>query len=210
MAESRNGVSPIVAIAATSITLFSLVGIGVLTGVIPSSYSRSAEQRAPAASVATPAPAPATASFASSAPEQRPTRERTARKPPEPTRVASAQPAARLAPPPVCENCGTVTSVNVGEKKGEGSGLGAVAGGLVGGVLGNQVGGGSGRKIATVAGVAGGALAGHELEKRYKSERHYEVAVRMDDGTVRHFAYDSEPGYVAGDKVRVVDGQLTR
>jgi outer membrane lipoprotein SlyB len=100
--------------------------------------------------------------------------------------------------------------VNAVEKKGEGSGLGAVAGGVVGGLLGNQVGGGTGRTIATVAGVAGGALAGNEVEKRYKTERRYDVAVRMDDGTTRHFTYEEAPGYEPGDKVKVVDGRLTR
>ncbi|MGE5523191.1 MAG: glycine zipper 2TM domain-containing protein [Rhodospirillaceae bacterium] len=208
MTENKTKVSPIVAIAATSITLFSLVGIGVLTGIIPSSYSRDAEQQTVAAPAA----------------EQKAPRERTAHRTSEPTRVASADSRAmsteprrvaaaeapKRAAPAVCASCGTVTSVNAVEKKGEGSGLGAVAGGVVGGLLGNQVGGGNGRTIATVAGVAGGALAGHEVEKRYKAERHYDVAVRMDDGSIRHFTYESQPEYQPGDKVKVADGRLTR
>ncbi len=193
MSEIKAKVSPIVAIAATSVTLFSLVGVGVLTGIIPSSYSRDAEQAAAVAADAKPQGAA----------------ERPARRSSEPVRVAStAQP--KRVTSATCAACGTVTAVNAVETKGEGSGLGAIAGGVVGGVLGNQVGGGSGRQIATVAGVAGGALAGHEIEKRYKAERHYSVAVRMDDGTTRHFTYESTPPYEPGDKVKVVDGRLTR
>lgn len=198
MSDNKSKVSPIVAIAATSITLFSLVGIGVLTGIIPSSYSRNAEQQA-AASATEPAPA--------AAPVQKSAQRPAPRKASEPARVASAtpsKPAARA----ICGNCGTVVSIQVVEEKGEGSGLGAIAGGVVGGVLGHQVGGGRGRDLATVAGVAGGALAGHEIEKRTKSSRHYDVNVRMEDGSSRHFTYESAPAFQPGDPVKVIDGRL--
>lgn len=192
MSENKIKVSPIVAIAATSITLFSLVGIGVLTGIIPSSYSKDAEQQA-AVSAATP--------------EHKTSQSAVPRKSPEPARVASA-PAPKPAARAVCGNCGTIASVKVVEEKGEGSGLGAIAGGVVGGVLGNQVGGGRGRDIATVAGLAGGALAGHEIEKRAKSTRRYDVSVRMEDGSSRHFDYESAPAFQPGDRVKVVDGRI--
>ena len=99
-------------------------------------------------------------------------------------------------------------SVDAVKRKGEGSGLGAVAGGVAGGLLGNQIGRGSGRTVATVVGVAGGAYAGHEVEKHVKSDTDYVVAVRMDDGSTRTFNYDNMPGYRAGDKVKVVEGAL--
>lgn len=102
-----------------------------------------------------------------------------------------------------------MTSVDAIKQQGEGSGLGAVAGGVVGGLLGNQVGGGSGRKIATVAGAAGGAYAGHQAEKHLKSTVRYDVNVKMDDGSTRTFSYDAQPAFQAGSKVRVVDGVLT-
>jgi uncharacterized protein YcfJ len=41
--------------------------------------------------------------------------------------------------------------------------LGTGAGALIGGVLGHQVGGGTGRTVATVAGVAAGGFAGYKL-----------------------------------------------
>lgn len=62
-----------------------------------------------------------------------------------------------------------------------------MAGGVLGGVLGNQVGGGTGRALATVAGAVGGGFLGNTIEKRNRTETVYEVRVRMDDGSVRHF-----------------------
>ena len=44
------------------------------------------------------------------------------------------------------------------------SGAGALMGAIAGGVLGNQIGGGSGRALATVAGVMGGAIMGDRIE----------------------------------------------
>ncbi len=50
---------------------------------------------------------------------------------------------------------------------------GAVVGAVVGGLLGNQVGGGSGKKVATVAGVVGGAYAGREIDRRHVGGEKY-------------------------------------
>jgi len=193
-------VSPIVAIAAGSLIVFSLVGVGVMTGFIPSSRSQNVEATQPPA-----VQAPAAATHATAPREKAATAP--VRRASEPARVASARPT-HSAAVPVCAQCGTVSDIRVIEQKGEGSGLGAVAGGVVGGLLGNQVGGGNGRTIATVAGAAGGAFAGHQVEKKMKSTKHYEISVRMDDGAIRHFTYEEQPQFQPGDKVRVVDGRL--
>jgi uncharacterized protein YcfJ len=50
---------------------------------------------------------------------------------------------------------------------------GAVIGAVVGGLLGNQVGGGNGKKVATVAGVVGGAYAGREIDRRHVGGQKY-------------------------------------
>ena len=42
---------------------------------------------------------------------------------------------------------------------------GTVLGGVAGGLLGSQIGGGSGKKVATVVGAAGGAYAGNQVQK---------------------------------------------
>src|SRR5690606_6777731 len=114
-------------------------------------------------------------------------------RPAEPVRPAASASAPRVAAVKICAECGTVRAVNLVENPGEGSGLGAIAGGVVGGILGNQIGDGSGRRIATVAGAAGGAYAGHQIEKRVKTTRYWNVVVRMEDGTTRNFPFDTEP-----------------
>lgn len=216
MQEAKK-INPLIAIAAISVILFSAVGIGVMTGVIPSSSSKSNElalvTTAPNAAETKTESGNKTKADAPPAPKHKaPAKQasETAVKPAaQPASQSAAKPSEQVKPAPICSTCGIVTSVNTIKQQGEGSGLGAVAGGVVGGLLGNQVGGGSGKKIATVAGAAGGAFAGHQVEKTMKSSTHYEVTVKMEDGSVRTFPYDSPPSYQAGNKVRVVNGTLT-
>lgn len=47
---------------------------------------------------------------------------------------------------------------------------GTVIGGVAGGVLGHQVGGGKGKTLATVAGAAGGAYAGNQIQKNMQEK----------------------------------------
>jgi outer membrane lipoprotein SlyB len=107
-----------------------------------------------------------------------------------------------------CTSCGTIENIRAVEQPGEASGLGAVAGGVIGGILGNQIGGGSGRKIATVAGAAGGAYAGHQIEKSRNKTVRYAIDVRMNDGTLRTLEQAAEPVWRSGDKVKVENGAL--
>jgi outer membrane lipoprotein SlyB len=113
-------------------------------------------------------------------------------------------------PGAICNNCGTVDAVRRLQQPGEASGAGMVAGGLLGGLIGHQVGQGRGNTAATIVGAAGGAYAGHQVEKNTKNVTTYEVTVRMDNGSPRTFNYDVEPGFRAGDRVRFVDGRLSR
>lgn len=214
MSESSK-INPLVAIAAVSVTVFSLVGIGIMTGLVPSSLSKSSDTTlqsgtadTKSAGAVTEPVAPASKSGSASS---KPKAQANHTEPQAPAKVASQSPAPveQAKPAPVCSNCGVVASVNAIKEKGEGSGLGAIAGGVLGGVLGNQVGGGSGKKIATVAGAAGGAYAGHQVEKTMKSTTHYDVVVNMEDGTTRTFSYDTQPAFQIGSKVRVVNGALT-
>jgi outer membrane lipoprotein SlyB len=107
-------------------------------------------------------------------------------------------------------DCGRVENVNKTTQEGEGSGLGAVAGGVVGGLIGNQIGQGRGRTAATVVGVAGGAYAGHQVEKKTKSKDVHTVTVRMDNGQTTRYEYASSPGFAAGDRVQIVNGKPQR
>ncbi len=221
MQETKK-INPLIALAAVSVTLFSLIGIAVMTGVMPSSFSKNSDTALEAAAPkAQEAPiqktqdtqAPQAKSVTPPAPKA-PTRTAAAKTPAPvapatPAPAPAAQPQPEPARAPVCDNCGIVASVDAIKLKGEGSGLGAVAGGVVGGLLGHQVGGGTGKKIATVAGAAGGAYAGHQAEKHLKSTVRYDVTVKMDDGTTQTFSYDAQPAFQAGSKVRVVNGTLT-
>ena len=109
-----------------------------------------------------------------------------------------------------CIDCGTVSDVETVKKAGESSGAGMVLGGIAGGVLGHQVGSGRGKDVATVAGVAGGAYVGNEVEKSNNATTSYVVRVKMDDGSRRSFTFSSPPSFRAGDPVKVIDRKLVR
>ena len=107
-----------------------------------------------------------------------------------------------------CKECGTVTGIREINKPGQASGLGAVAGGVLGAVVGRQVGGSGHRTAGTVVGAAGGAVAGHMIEKKAREGKVFEIGVRFDDGTTRTYTQDSHPSWSAGSRVRLVNGAL--
>jgi outer membrane lipoprotein SlyB len=101
-------------------------------------------------------------------------------------------PPVNAAPHEVCRNCGVVESVATVQREGKTRGIagtkvtpGMAIGGVVGGVLGNQIGSGNGRAATTVLGAAGGAYAGHAIEKSRARYNAYVMHIRMDDGTMR-------------------------
>ncbi|RQO81737.1 glycine zipper 2TM domain-containing protein [Acidovorax sp. FJL06] len=102
-----------------------------------------------------------------------------------PRGAGPAQPVRAAAP--VCRSCGRVESVQAVQQAAPATGVGAVAGGVLGAVVGNQIGKGSGRTAATVLGAVGGGYVGHKVEERTRTHTVYEVAVRMEDGSLRHF-----------------------
>lgn len=141
-----------------------------------------------------------------------------AKKPGAPAPAAAAAPSATTylqpsvassATPPACPQCGTITGIREINKSGSGSGLGAVAGGVVGGILGRSVGGRDHRTAGTVVGVAGGAVAGHMIEKQATAGKTFEIGVRFDDGSTRSFTMDKHPSWKSGDRVKLNNGALT-
>jgi outer membrane lipoprotein SlyB len=216
MPESKSKINPLIATAAVAVIIFSAVGVGVMTGVIPSSKSSNeilipAETKTAPAPEIKAAPAPVHKPAAPVAHKRTPAAE--PKQQPAQVAVNEPAPAAAPVPPPVariCTECGVIDMINVIDKKGSGSGLGAVGGAVVGGLLGNQIGSGRGNTAATVVGAVGGAVAGNEVEKRVTSTKEYHVTVRMDDGNTRSFTFDSAPGYVVGEKVKVIDGRLVK
>ena len=123
-----------------------------------------------------------------------------------------------VAPTPIaartCGHCGVVESVVAVRRQERVQGIagtsvtpGTVAGGVIGGLVGNQIGGGSGRAAATVLGAAGGAYAGHTIEKNMKTYTAYRMRIRMGDGTVR--TVEQRRALAAGTRV-AVQGRVAR
>jgi outer membrane lipoprotein SlyB len=205
--ETTRKTHPVVIGAAVSLIIFSAVGVGVMTGLLPGSHAKNE-----ASTVANPVPAPETPAAASS--EKPQTVADTAKHPAEKAAPHAARDADEAPPAKkehaTCANCGVVESVSVVEQKGEGSALGVIAGGVAGALLGNQVGGGNGKTVATIAGAAGGAYAGNQIEKSVKKTTHYKIVVRMEDGSHKTVSKKTDPGLMVGDKVKVVDGAIVR
>lgn len=228
-------IHPLVAGAAISVMLVSLTGVAALTGLIPNSHSSNSPATentstppatpSPLASagVAATAASPANLvepkakteeqSIAESkpapAPAPAPRHTHTAKAVHSQPRTSYAESTTVAQAPEICSSCGRIESVQAVQQAAKPSGLGVAAGAVLGGILGNQVGNGNGRTLATIAGAVGGGYAGNEVEKRTHSTTTYQVRVRMDDGSIRTFPYSQQPAWSAGDRVRVVDGQLT-
>ncbi len=111
-------------------------------------------------------------------------------------------------PAVACVECGTVTGIREINKPGHATGVGAVAGGVLGAVIGRSVGGRDHRTAGTVVGAAGGAVAGHMIEKKAREGHVFEIGVRFDDGSSRAFMQESHPSWNPGARVRLVNGAL--
>ncbi len=110
---------------------------------------------------------------------------------------------------PVCTNCGVVEAIIETEKAGEGSGVGIAGGALGGAVIGKQFGNGRGQDALAILGAIGGAIAGHQVEKKVRATKSYEVRVRMEDGSVRSVNQASAPTWRNGDRVRLDGGNIS-
>jgi outer membrane lipoprotein SlyB len=196
MTTPSSRIHPLVAGAAISVIVVSLVGVAAITGHLPSAHGTvpaSADTSSTAVPSTSAAPRGALASDGSTVPT--------------PTGSMAAVPPVVAAA--VCHSCGTVESVQAIEHKAQPSGVGVVAGALLGGVVGNRFGGGNGRALSTVAGAVGGGYAGNEIEKNVHHTTTYQVRVKMEDGKIRTFSYNTQPNWSAGDQVKVVEGALT-
>lgn len=171
---------PALVIAAISVTLFSLLGIAALTGVMPSARSNQ-QEAAVAKAASTGKSGQASAPAATSK-----------------TRVAAAS----------CAACGTVQSVTTVERPASTTGVGAVAGGLTGALLGSQLGNGGGRTVTTIAGGAGGAYLGNKIEQNTSRTTAYKIVVRMEDGSQRTIYQAEPPNVVIGGPVQIVGNSV--
>jgi outer membrane lipoprotein SlyB len=212
---TRSSAHPLVIVAAVAITLFSMVGIGAVLGLIPTSTGSQAAAVPPLAQAPEAAavpPVPATPEPPQAAPGK-PRAKHVAKiaPPAPPTQMAEMipPPPPNAAPPrAICGDCGVIESVREIKKEGQGSGAGAVGGAVLGGVLGHQTGNGTGRGVMTVLGALGGALAGNEVEKKATTSSEYRIVVRFDDGSSRTYPSATAPAWRIGDRVRVVNGTI--
>lgn len=171
-----NRIHPLMAVAAFSLTLVSLVGAASILGLLPNSQAKNGaptELSAPAAQVGSQFGQPLTAQSQPQQLQQQQIQQQPQIQPQPvqqprvvehrtvvhhtyaPARQSSRDDSpARVAQAPVQQAAPQNSAVGIG--------LGAVVGGL----LGNQVGGGRGKTIATIAGAMGGAYAGNEIAKR--------------------------------------------
>jgi len=227
----KTGLHPLLTAAAVSVTVFSAVGVGAMTGLLPTSLG-SAKESAPLVAEAPPAEerkpadtAPADMPPAAPKATPKPARKVVAKAPATPAAPAPAQdfgesprvaqaPAAAEPPKPVPAGVlGTIEAVREVKTPAEKSnGIGPVAGGIAGAVLGSQIGkdvGGKGtRNILTVLGAAGGAFGGREIERHARATKHWEIDVRLDDGTQRTLSSEAQPYWQPGHRVRFLDGRL--
>jgi outer membrane lipoprotein SlyB len=217
---------PILWVAAVSVTVLSIAGVGAILGIIPHVGGKNAEPAAqPQPALTQPgspqvAPAqPAAAAPPVAASPAPATVHKTQKAHSSTTKVAHKPGPDAVAPPPgtpyppqsasaSCRDCGTIENVRAVTVKGQGSGVGMVAGGLLGGILGHQVGGGTGRDLATVAGAVAGGYAGNEVEKSQRASTQYEVVVRLQDGSTRVFKEANTPPWTIGQPVRLVNGTI--
>lgn len=222
--KNSNNIHPLVAGAAVSVMILSLVGVAAMTGLLPNSNGTAA----PVAVLASSAPVatdnkvtalvPTTEArqFAAGQESSPVTQNQIKHKPVQkPARRLVQNYSENTYTPPVqaaiCGNCGTIESARTVQQAApqNGIGVGAVAGAVLGGILGHQVGGGNGRKLATVAGAVGGGFAGNEVERRTRTTTSNTIRVRMEDGSTRSFNDSGQAGWRTGDRVRVVNNSLT-
>jgi len=202
---SSRRIHPLIAAAAVAVVIASLTAVAAVTGVLPISKADRGEP------VAT---APATSQYNSQTPPpgsttRPPAYEQAANNAPPPPQQQAAQPVERQAPAAKpSHTAGRVIAVTPIKTEKDTSGLGALGGAVVGGLLGNQIGRGNGRILGTVAGAAAGGYAGNTVEKHVNKDTHYNVRVKMDDGTERTFTYEQEPGVQIGQRVHMERGVL--
>ena len=119
-------------------------------------------------------------------------------------------PAQTFKPQAICADCGKVSSIQQLDRAGEGSAVGMIAGGAAGALLGRQVGAGLGKDLATLAGAAGGAYAGKQLEQRMKTQKVWDVTVAYPGGDSLHYEFAQDPGFRVGDTVRKIEQTIER
>jgi uncharacterized protein YcfJ len=156
--ETKKRIHPLMAGAAVSVMLVSIVGAAAIMGFLPKSHGTDA----PVANAAPASVQPASATGTPSAPAPAP--------------IAANKAATRHSAAPVAQHAQAAPNYSqpaqqpvqqaAQQPAAQNSYVGMATGAVIGGVLGNQVGHGNGKALATVAGAVGGGYVGNEIGKR--------------------------------------------
>jgi len=158
-----NRMHPLLAIAAFSLTLVSLVGAASILGLLPNSQAKgnmAPDLGAPTTQISQPLTAQA---------QQQPQ--------PQPRQIVEHRTVVHHTYAPVRQASRDDDQPRVVQARAQrapapqNSAVGIGLGAVVGGLLGNQVGDGRGRTLATIAGAMGGAYAGNEIAKRNQQQQ---------------------------------------
>ena len=174
IAESLKRIHPLLAVAAVSVTLFSLVGIAAITGVLPTSQganrdasasekqadtqSLRAEEVIPADELSGKKHSPKVAHASQSA--------RTQQTSGQGDNTESAQRSTGVSANSQTANTQAANTQTAHKPAAQNSPVGIGVGAVIGGVLGNQVGSGDGKTLATILGAVGGGYIGNEVAKK--------------------------------------------
>jgi outer membrane lipoprotein SlyB len=182
--QAKSRLHPLLAGAAVAVIIAAGVAVAAITGYLPGSNAEIAP------------------TDKASAPQ--------ASHPAQPRHVAAAKPGdSRQHVAAACHDCGVIVEVKEVEVMGKGTGVGAIAGGVGGAVLGHEIGDGS--RAGTAVGAVVGAVAGHQIERKAREHKKYEITVRMNDGSTKAITDESgnQVSWRSGDKVRVgTDGVI--
>ena len=219
MNASTRKTHPMVLIAATALTVFSILGSAMITGLIPSARSERVDDGAKLEFNDTNSPENSLEKTKSVEKTKAGEQDVQADKNTASGKISLDNKSDSVKSGNVvsnatnevvsCHDCGKIISIKHITTDGEASGLGAVAGGVTGGVIGNQIGKGQGNVLMTILGVGGGAYAGHTIEKKVNAETAYVIKVKMENGEYKTVRQHHEPTFAIGDAVKVKNGSLT-
>lgn len=200
----RTRLHPLLTAAAISVTVLSAVGVASLTGLVPQSIGSQKE----AAPLEIPQETAKALEPVITQPVRKPAAKVSKPRPAESVVYREVAQAPQVVEAPQPGNLATIQAVREVKQPGEHTAMGPIAGGVAGAVIGSQIGGGNGKKVMTVLGALGGAMAGKHIEKQARGITRWEVDVRHDNGMQETVFSDVAPPYGAGARVRVVDGKL--
>jgi hypothetical protein len=169
-------------------------------GTVPWSVGAATADEAPAALPAAPAPmvVPPPSTLPSHSPSPPPPAFATA--PPPSAPPPSAPPPSAPAP---CGDCAVVESVRAVEAAPRGGVIGTLGGAIAGAILGKELGEAHQQRMLTLLGAIGGAVTGRQIERQARQSTHYEVDLRLADGTLLRRRYEQAPPFAAGATIRL-------